>query len=71
MFIHLFCLSAPASLPVVRGEPGPPSLAASQGEGVEKRSQGLRAAHSTEQITYGEIISGKNRYGNKAAKCVF
>lgn len=70
MFIHLFSSSI-ASGGGGGEELGPPSPAASQGEGAEKHSGGLGAARSTEQITYGEIISGKNRYGNKAAKCMF
>lgn len=71
MFIHLFHPLASASLPAARGELGPPSPATSWGEGAEKYSWGLDAAHSSEQITYREIISGKNHYGNQAAKCVF
>lgn len=62
---------APVLLPGAGGEPGPPSPAASWGEGAEKHSSDLRAAHSTEQIPYRGIISGRNRYGSKAAKCVF
>lgn len=52
-------------------EPGPLSPVTSRGEGAEKRSCGLGVAHSMKQTTYGERISGKDRYGNKAVKCVF